>query len=424
MDLRVILKKSISASLISKVFGFLSSFYVVNVSASVLDVEDFAAFLLLSSIGGLLNLLGSGVSPLISSTLLKEGIGKKSNIIFNTSLFFVSICLLLSISTFYLLSYFGLFSGIQELSDFNAVTITVFLFAFTLLFSLGDSIRMGFHQTHIVNICFAMIGFLVLVAFFYIDYNKIRRLDCLMLALLLPGALIKLLSLLLSLKKMQWLNIRHNHNIGVDLNIIRLIVSTSLSFTLIQAAGLISVQLLLFLLSFYSQTELLNKFGVLFRFYALSGSFLTMLSVPLWPILLEKINKNEIELVTVVTNKTMRVFIGYGFTILLLMLTFGHFYFEEWTNGKINFSSLEILLIGLRFVLICYSQVQILILRSFEKYSTIGKLLLVQAILEFLFSWILINDGVYIFSYLIVSHLFFSLCSIYLMRKKIKKLLS
>lgn len=422
MDLSVILKKSISTSIISKVFGFLSSFYVVNVSASVLDNGDFAAFLLLSSIGGWLNILGSGVSPLMSSTLLKSGISKESNIIFNTSLVFISISLLLSIGIFYLFSYFGFFVGIRELADFNVVTATVFLFAFTLLFSLGDSIRIGFHQTHIVNICFAMIGFLVLVSFFYIDYNEIKRLDCLMFALLLPGALVKLVNLFLSLKKMQWLKL--SHNFGMDLNIIGLIVSTSLSFTLIQAAGLISVQLLLFLLSSYSQTELLNEFGVLFRFFALSGSFLTMLSVPLWPILLEKINKNEIELVTVVANKTMRVFIGYGFTILLLMLIFGHFFFEIWTKGKITFSSLEILLIGLRFVLMCYSQAQMLILRSFEAYGTMGKILLVQAILEFLFAWFVINSGVYNFSYLIVSHLVFSLCSIFFMKEKIKKLLS
>lgn len=61
MALSVILKKSISTSLVSKVLGFLSSLYVVNVAASVFDSGNFAAFLLLSSIGGWLNLLSSGV---------------------------------------------------------------------------------------------------------------------------------------------------------------------------------------------------------------------------------------------------------------------------------------------------------------------------------------------------------------------------
>lgn len=420
MALSVILKKSISTSLVSKVLGFLSSLYVVNVAASVFDSGNFAAFLLLSSIGGWLNLLSSGVSPLISSTLLKTGVSKESYIVFNTSFIFTFISLLLSVLIFYLLFYFDFFAGIQELSDFNAVMVTVVLFAFTLLFSLGDSIRIGFHQTHIVNICFIIIGFLVLASFLYIDFNEIKRLDFLMLAFLLPGVLVKLTNLFLSLKKMQWLTL--SHKFGVDFNIIELIFSTSLSFTLIQAAGLISVQLLLFLLSSYEQTELLNEFGVLFRFFALSGSFLTMLSVPLWPILLEKINKNEIELVTIVANKVMRVFIGYGFVILSILLIFGHIFFDVWTKGKVTFSTFEIVLIGLKFILICCSQAQMLILRAFEKYGIMGKILLIQAILEFLLAWILLNSGFYCLQFLIISQLIFSFCTICVMEKMTKKL--
>ncbi|BDA59919.1 hypothetical protein [Shewanella xiamenensis] len=398
MDIKLILKKSFSTSVISKVLGLLASLYVVNVAADVLNEQAFASFILLSSFGAWLNLFAAGVSPLLTSTLLKNGIGEDTVNTFNTSVIFITLCSVICICIYSFASYLEVFSSVAELSNANAVIVTILLFFLTLVFSLGDSIRVGFHQTHILNISFSFIGILTLFSFYIIKEIKVDRLEYLLIALLLPGVIVKLVNLLISLNKIEWFKSRYRF--CIDLRVIHSIISTSFSFVLIQAAGLISIQVLLLLFSFNGETNLLVEFGVLFRFYALAGSFLTMLSVPLWPILLEKIHKNENSIVNLIINRTKYVFIIYGFVVMVMIVAFGSYFFDAWSRNKVTFSLFESSLIGFKFLIICYTQAQILVLRAFERYSLIGKVLLMQAIFEILCSIFILTNNINDFSYL------------------------
>ncbi|WP_411953123.1 hypothetical protein [Aeromonas caviae] len=419
MDIKKILKKSISTSILSKAFSFWVNIYVVSLTAALLSYKDFASFLLLSSIGGWFSILGAGISPLISSTIVKDDNDQKRNAVFNTSFAFLFAGLFLLSCCFFVFYQAGYFSNINELSNHKAVTVTILLFGLTLLFSLGDSIRIGYHQTHILNICFSITSVISIVFFYILKNTNESRLYIIMIALLLPGVIVKCANLLSSLKKLKW----SQYWYSFDKSLIVEIIDTSCSFFLVQAAGLLTMQLLLFILSYNNEVELLSEFGILFRFFALSGSFLTMLSVPLWPILMEKIKKNELHFTNVVIKKTQMTFLAYGVFLLILILLGGQYFFYTWTKGKVTFSNYELILIAIRFLVICYAQSQILVLRAFEKYEIMGRLLFIEAIVVLAITMIIIRGDMLSLSLLISIHIIVAMIICFIFNNKINSFL-
>jgi O-antigen/teichoic acid export membrane protein len=169
-----------------------------------------------------------------------------------------------------------------------------------------------------------------------------------------------------------------------DFPFIKSFILSSGLFFIIQVAVYINQQVTLIFSANYLGNDAVTTFSFIFKFFMVAGGFVTMIFQPLWPAIHNAIAKKNIKWVIAISRKTKNYLVSYGFVICFVMLLFGEDIFSLWTNGVVIISPLTAYIVALYFVLICYTQSNVIVLMGLGSINKIAYITIIESVVVML----------------------------------------
>jgi len=123
----------------------------------------------------------------------------------------------------------------------------------------------------------------------------------------------------------------------------------------------------------------------------LAGTFFATIQQPLWPLITQAIKKKDAKWVRSVHRKLFLAFTTYSLFVLVVVILFGDWAFNTWSNNLLSFNRSELIFVSLYFLTIAINQACIIMLMGYGAFSFIGKCLIMESLLLVL----LISTGVF-----------------------------
>ncbi|MCF7456231.1 hypothetical protein [Vibrio sp. A1-1] len=373
-------------SSISKVVTFINQIVLLPLALVSIGSDGFATFnIVLASVSWLF-VFNGGLSPAIvkifSSLAEKDEKAKSfqlSFLVLTGIIFLFGFVLSLVIQ----LSPQGSF----VYNNANLIITVSCLSALNVLLSLATAIRQGLHQQYInnaVGLLGNVINLILVLCFYFFERTSLVELSISMLGGFIISSLIFLPDLLLKTKYL------FNKVELRDLPFIKSFIITSSLFFIIQAAVYINQQITLILAANFIGNDAVTSFSFIFKYFMIVGGFVTMVFQPIWPAIHNAIAKKNVEWVLSVSQKLTLYLLCYGVFTCVIMFVFGEKIFSIWTNGIIALSPMAIYLVGFYFVLICYTQSNVIILMGLGGINKIAYITIIESLMVVVFLLLLL----------------------------------
>ena len=378
LNVAKVIKLSVITSVFSKSSGLIFQVLAIPLALSALGTEGFARFMIYTGLTTWVGLSATGIAPTLTSKIA-SGL-KNSDLIKNlyNALIFVSILMFfIGLPIFSLVIFFfgEKLGGIEEL---NLVYVYLFI-GLLIIFSLVDSVNAGHNKVYITN-AFQTLGSLLNLIILFMLIKLLNVKDDLFLFFASQSGLMlsKLLNFSFILKRLQWTYA----DLNFDRKIMLELKNNFFSFIFIQLSVAFSQQAIVIFT--YTQSAVLSAtLSVIYRLYSIMGSLLTMISQPLWPLIIGIRKKGDFLLL----KKWYIRLLMYNFlvssSLAFIVVLFKSEVNEYWLKGNIVISQAEYFLLLLNFVFIAIGQVNITFLMGYEKFKKISLMLTIEAMLLF-----------------------------------------
>jgi O-antigen/teichoic acid export membrane protein len=326
---------------ISKILSIIISFALVSLMLKYLGQEKFGLWMIISSTITMLSFadmgVGSGVQNAVSIADGKNDIDvireKISNsIVVLTIIAIVLVCV-------YFLCFPMLpwqeFLGVDSRNEneiFNAISIVVLMFAFSMPCSVGLKVLNGLQRGLEVSVWHSLIHvltfiFVIFAIYFKGDFTHFAFLY------FLPTLLIPLIaSLVLFIKEKK---IRPQIKL-VNINKIKNIGNISFLFFVLQLSGLIAFYSDTLIVTAYLGVSSVAVYSVSSKLFALPSVLLSLFLVPLWPAYAEANSRGDMVWVFESFLKSIKYSVIIVVPLSIIMLFFGNFVIEKWVGQAIQ----------------------------------------------------------------------------------------
>lgn len=376
---RKVLKAALLTSLASKFSGLFYQIFAIPMILNALGGEGFGLFILISGFSTWLNLVSSGVAPMLT-TMVARGDSSRSiqNSFIATNIFFLIIFLLL---IFILQLFFSnaIVSYLENI-DWTSIVIVYSLLVANIIFSSAESITQGRHKQHVNNLVFCF-GSLLNLLFVYVATVHYELTDVVRLFVVSQLGLTLIKFINWSVITVSIIRYKLTNPFSIDL--FRSVFSITGPFLLVQLSVVLFQQALIVIVYGHSK-EMAGMLGLVFRAHGIMGSFLGMINQPMWPLVVDAIKNGNPSWVKKIYIKLMILYSIFGISCLIGLVLLGNIVFEYWSADKYSFSQLDCFWIGMQFFLISLTQANNAILMGLSEFKFLGRMMLGESMLALL----------------------------------------
>lgn len=415
IDARKVIKAALLTSLASKFSGLFYQILAIPMILNALGGEGFGLFIVVSGFSTWLNLVSSGVAPMLT-TMIARGDNNKSvqEAYIATNIYF----LIIFLAFIFLLQIF--FSEViiayLEGVDWPSILTIYSLLVANIIFSNAESINQGRHKQHLNNLVFCF-GSLLNLLFVYIatahyDLTDVVRLFVVSQAGLTLIKFINWSAITVSIVKYKVTN-------PFNTALFRSVFSITGPFLLVQLSVVLFQQGLIVIVYSHSK-EMAGMLGLVFRAHGIMGSFLGMINQPMWPLVVEAIKNGNSSWVKKIHMKLLALYSIFGISCLIGLILLGRLAFEYWTAGKYSFSQVDCFWIGMQFFLIALTQANNSILMGLSEFKFLGSMMLTESLLALLLIVVCLDYyGLALYEILMISSLVYLATSFWIAPKKL-----
>ncbi len=375
--------RGVYSSILSKGVGFVYQVLSLPILLSYLGQNNFGFLSILMSIVGWVNLLNSGLSPYITRVISAEQSLEKISMVVAASqkivmaLSCVLIFIFLGIAVFYS----------EELSSHNYSIVAVFIFSVVIVnLGLSDSVRQGRHEQYVNNFLIMLASFITVALIYVISNNNIVIIDHVFTAVLViyfPLLLTKLYNFV-SLRK-EYFEFRNLVIVKPKIRIYKVVFSVLGANLFIQLSVILVKSYSLLLLGINDLSES-ARLEIVFRYLLILGTVFATIQPIIWPLITQA--KKFGDRYWLLKSK---IVIGVGFFTIgllnyILSYAYGQELFNLWLGDSEILTLQEINYSALYFLMISLAQAPIVILMGKGRFSLIGKVLLMEALMYVIIS--------------------------------------
>lgn len=379
INIKRVFQLALLTSFASKTSGLFYQILAIPLIIVALGGEGFGLFMIYSGLSTWLNVISSGVAPMLTTLVARNESSKRIQDSFIATNTYIILCFTLIgiVCSLYFSKSIALYLGEKEWRTVFLVYLTMVSY---ILFSTAESINQGLHKQYLNNIIFC-VGSILNLLFVYIVVIHLGLTDVFSLfaASQLGLIVVKLLNWIYVIRKIVCYRLGNLF----DPEIIRDVVGVTGSFILIQLSVVFFQQGLILIMYGYSK-ELSGMLGLVFRLYAILGSFLTMINQPLWPIIVNAINNNKLKWVLKLYLKVYCLYFLFGMSCLIILIIFGVQIFESWSAGEYQFEKHDLIFIGIHIFLISLNQANSSVLMGLSNFKFLGFIMFFESTLALL----------------------------------------
>lgn len=386
MNVVRILKLSVLTSMMSKGTGILFQIAAIPITLAALGTDGFALFMIYTGLTTWVGLCATGVAPSLTARVA-AGIDAKTTAQFyvNAVLFILAVILCIGLPLF--IAVLTVIDSIADSVQYSEL-LMVYLFVGLLIVSgVVDSVNAGRNKLHITNLFFSM-GSLLNLALIFIATDL---LDCKkpFLVFIMSQTGLVIARIINSAYLLNNLKVEKS-SLRIDKDMVKELRSNFGSFFFIQLSVAFSQQAIV-LFTYGQSKELSAAFSVIYRIYALIGSLLTMVSQPLWPIIIRaRIAGNSLVL-KVWYHRLVAYNIFASLMLVIAIYLFREELNQHWLKGQLALTDLEYVAFLANYLLVAFGQVNITFLMGYEKFSLIAAMLSLEALVLVVLLGILSN---------------------------------
>lgn len=375
MNVVRILKLSVLTSLMSKGTGILFQIAAIPLALAALGTDGFALFMIYTGLTTWVGLCATGVAPSLTARVAGGIDAKTTAQYYINAAFFISaviLCIGLPLFT----AALAVIDSMADSVRYGELLTVYFFVALLIVSSVVDSVNAGRNQLHITNLFFSL-GSLLNLALMFIATDLLENKSPFFVFIMSQTGLViaRILNSVYLLSKLEC----DRSSLRIDKNMLKELRSNFGSFFFIQLSVAVSQQAIV-LFTYGQSKELSAALSVIYRIYALIGSLLTMVSQPLWPMIIRARTAGN----SLVLRLWYQRLIAYN---LFASLVFGIaiYLFREglnqyWLKGQLVLADLEYAAFLANYMLIALGQVNITFLMGYEKFSLIAAMLSIEAL--------------------------------------------
>ncbi len=375
MNVVRILKLSVLTSLMSKGSGILFQIAAIPLALAALGTDGFALYMIYTGLTTWVGLCATGVAPSLTARVAGGIDARITAQYYMNAVFFISaviLCIGLPL-------FIAALAAIDSMADsvHYSELVMVYLFVGLLIVSgVVDSVNAGRNQLHITNLFFSL-GSLLNLALMFIATDLLDGKSPFFVFIMSQTGLViaRIINSIYMLKKLKV----EKTSLRIDKNMVNELRSNFGAFFFIQLSVVVSQQAIV-LFTYGQSKELSATLSVIYRVYALIGSLLTMVSQPLWPMIIRARTAGN----SIVLKLWYHRLIAYNLFASSLFGLAIYLFREEinqyWLKGQLVLTDFEYVTFLANYLLIALGQVNITFLMGYEKFSLIAAMLSIEAL--------------------------------------------
>ncbi len=375
---------AVATSLGSKAASIALQFAAIPVALHALGPAGFGLFVTVSSLVAWMGLASVGIGPGLTMGITRavaSADGEAERTYFWTSvslMTIISTLLAVGVTVAFLIVPAGSLTGVDDpqmgREAQTSLVIVGLLMAAQLLLSVVDATRLGYQELHISNLWTLVGTGLSLVAL--LGFGTISpTVPFLILALNAPLVVVRAFngSLLL----------RHHTNLrrfSVDVALVRQILLVGIGFAVVSLASFLSQQVGLVLLAQREGPQAVAAPGAMLRLIILASSAVAMLTLPLWPALVDATARTETSWARSAFRRVLVLSIAYSGVVCVTLLLVGQPLVQLWTAGALVVDEGTLILFAVYFPVGVWSHVHAMTLVGLGRLRVTAAVLLLESI--------------------------------------------
>jgi len=363
------IKLAVGTSLTSKILTMVLQLVAAPVAINALGVERYGVFVTLTAILAWMSIVNTGLMPgLTRGIAISDASDDRASQerYLSTAFFFISgiivVLLVLLVLVVWGIPVERLFG--EHYAGYTAEIRRGLLWLgliliLRLMLSLVEAARQGYQEQYITNVSMAGSTALSIVLLFVVAYYW-PTIVGMTVAIYGPIVLAQLLNgIHLVGFSRPFLVPRFSH---FDSVLNRIIIATGLAFLIVQVSVFVVQELILLLVGWELGPESAATVSVMLRMLLLSSGVVTMVTVPLWPAITDAVARSDIDWVRSTYKKLTLFSIFYSVVIGVVIAIFGNTIVRFWIGPEVSPSGPLQGLIGLYFVIVIWSHVNLMTL--------------------------------------------------------------
>lgn len=377
------LKLSVITSIFSKGVSIILQLVLIPLAISALGTARFGVYVTITATLGWINMAGIGIGPglTLQTTVAAASDDRiQEQRLFSTAFFLIVVVTIITLSIlFIMVSFIGIptLFGPRliefELEIRQGLVVLGLLLGANLLLSVAEATQLG-HQNQHVNNSWLILGNVLTIGSLYFFVLKNPSIVAMILAVYGSITFAKILNGVSLIRKRPYLFPQFRL---VSLSTVKLLLGVGLAFLVGQFATLLYQQFSVFLVGRQLGPQDAATFAVMMQIITLVGSFVVMVTVPLWPAITDGVARNDIEWVNQSYRKTLKILMPYAFTVGTVIVVGGKRIIHLWIGPEIVPSTTLLLLFGLLFILIVWDNVHYMVLIGLGqiRFASLGSLI-------------------------------------------------
>jgi len=353
------IKRALITSSVSKVITICIQLFSFPLAVKALGVEQFGVYVVITSLLAWFNLGSFGIFPGLTREVSKSIEDNKRTLKYIYSAMHIVTC---GLCIIFFVIYFGslltpelLFNGEYSSLYFSKELMNVWLVSllfvfFSLYGSIAESVRLGMKKqdkNNVINIIGNLVSFVLII---FVSYYSPTLLSF-VIAVAGAQAIAKFINLLLLMLELSK-NVEVHLSCFTKGNKYKELLNVGGLFFISEILGIASTQGLIFFIGQSSGPVVVSYIAFIFKFMALSGGFIVMITQPLSAVFMSLYNSLEFSgLIKKVVQYYTPLFL---FTIVISICInfFGQYFFSVWSAGEVQLKDEDIMILGFYFIVV------------------------------------------------------------------------
>ena len=364
---------SLATSVVSKVVSTILQLVAFPLAINALGTDRFGVYVSLAATLNWINMAGIGIGPgLTLGTVSSMAAGdRKSEARMFTTAF--ALMLMLTVATLVILALavsilgiqaiFGDKLGLYQAEIRQGMVVLGLLIGANLVLSIVEASQAG-HQNQYLNYLWTIFGNIMTIGMLLVVAAYWRSITGMIIAVY--GA--RTIAKLFNGGQLLW---RHHYLVPqwneLDKRLARMLVSIGLAFLLGQFASFLNQQFTVFWVGRQLGPGSAAGFAVMIQMLSLAGSFVVMVTVPLWPAIADAKIRGDWLWIGTIYKKTVLGLMSYAALAGSAIALGGNWLVRHWIGPQVAPSSLLQMLIGVYFVLVVWENTNFTVLIGLGK---------------------------------------------------------
>lgn len=419
MQTQRILKLSILTSFASKGAGFLFQIAAIPIALTLLNTEQFALYMIYSGFSVWVGLSATGIAPNLTAKIAAGASDTEvTKYFFNAVVFISTTLFLIGLPLFILgLTFWG--QHIFE-SEITEVLIVYVFVALMILSGIIDSANAGKNQVHVTNLLFSLGSILNLVLMVLLGFLYDQQTSLVVFLASQAGLLVvRFLNILYFF----WGHKAIKEGLIVDVILLADYKRSFGAFFFVQLA-VVFMQQAVIMFTYTQSKELSALMSVIYRMYGILGSFLTMISQPLWPMIVKIRKTGSLAKLSIWRRKLFIYNLMLAGSLSTFLIIFDGLIVHYWLRSSFDITRTELAIVFFYFGCIAYGQANVAFIMGFEKFVALAKILCAEAgLLILLILALYVADHLTMISIILASIVAFLLTSSWIATGYVSRLL-